>query len=66
MFKVNPVDRPNINEVIERLEEIGEARNVRLTEPLPQSLLTESLIQQPGILVSLLDLLLDIYSWKLI
>ncbi|XP_060594466.1 cyclin-G-associated kinase-like [Ruditapes philippinarum] len=47
MFKVNPVDRPNINEVIDRLEEIGQARNVRLTEPLPQSLLTESQIQQP-------------------
>jgi hypothetical protein len=58
MFKVNPVDRPNINEVIDRLEEIGQARNVRLTEPLPQSLLSESQIQQPGIFTQNIMLIL--------
>ncbi|XP_045160118.2 cyclin-G-associated kinase-like [Mercenaria mercenaria] len=47
MFKINPVERPTINDVIDRLEEIGEAKHVRLTDPLPQSLLNESLPQQP-------------------
>ncbi|CAH1774732.1 unnamed protein product [Owenia fusiformis] len=33
-FKVDPRERPNINEVIERLQEIAAARNVNLKAPL--------------------------------
>lgn len=48
MFKINPVERPTINDVIDRIEEIAEAQNVHLTEPLPQSILTDSQPQQQG------------------
>ncbi len=34
MFKVDPRERPNINEIIERLQEIAVARNVNLKAPL--------------------------------
>lgn len=47
MFRVNPAERPSINDVVERLEEIGEAKNIKLTGALPQSLLTDPSIQ-PG------------------
>ena len=33
-FMVNPNDRPTINDVIARLQEIAEARNVNLKAPL--------------------------------
>lgn len=45
-FKINPTERPNIDEVIQRLEEIGDALKVKLGDSLPKSLLTDS-IQQP-------------------
>ncbi|KAL4236400.1 hypothetical protein ACF0H5_004785 [Mactra antiquata] len=48
MFKVNPVDRPNISEVIERLEEIAEAKNIKVTESLPRSIISEPIGQQPA------------------
>lgn len=47
MFRVNPAERPSINDVVERLEEIGEAKKIKLTGALPQSLLTDPSIQ-PG------------------
>ena len=34
MFKVDPRDRPNINEVVARLQEIAVARNANLKTPL--------------------------------
>ena len=34
MFKVDPRERPNINEVLARLQEIAAARNVNLKAPL--------------------------------
>ena len=34
MFKVDPRERPNINEVVARLQEIAVARNVNLKAPL--------------------------------
>ena len=34
MLKVNPEDRPNINEVIERLKEIAEAQGINIKQPL--------------------------------
>ncbi|PVD23615.1 hypothetical protein C0Q70_16888 [Pomacea canaliculata] len=34
MLKVNPVERPNISDVIDRLHEISEAKGVGLREPL--------------------------------
>ena len=34
MFKVDPRERPNINEVVARLQEIAVARNVNLKGPL--------------------------------
>ena len=48
MFRVDPRERPNINDVIERLQEIAAARNVSLKEPLPASLLSHSIPQQTG------------------
>lgn len=35
MLQVNPKDRPTIHDVVERLEEIGQARQIKLTEALP-------------------------------
>ncbi|KAH3730757.1 cyclin-G-associated kinase-like [Dreissena polymorpha] len=46
MFKVNPVERPNINDIIERLEEIAEVKKVQLTGPLPPSLLSDAQMTQ--------------------
>lgn len=34
MLKVNPNDRPNINDVLDRLQEVAAARNVNLKTPL--------------------------------
>ena len=48
MFRVDPRERPNINDVVERLQEIAAARNVNLKDPLPHSLLSQSIPQQSG------------------
>lgn len=34
MFLVDPRDRPTVNDILERLQEIAAARNVNLKEPL--------------------------------
>lgn len=33
-FQLNPVDRPTVNDLIDRLKEIAEARHTNLTAPL--------------------------------
>lgn len=38
MLQINPEDRPTISEVVQRFEEIGEARHITLTAPLKFSL----------------------------
>lgn len=45
MFKVDPTERPNINEVVSRLQEIAVARNVNLKSPL-------NILENSGNLVS--------------
>jgi hypothetical protein len=34
MLKVNPTERPTINDVVDRLEEIAQAKKISLREPL--------------------------------
>uniref|UniRef100_A0A2R5LDN2 Auxilin n=1 Tax=Ornithodoros turicata TaxID=34597 RepID=A0A2R5LDN2_9ACAR len=34
MLQINPTSRPTINDVVERLQEIGEAKGIRLSTPL--------------------------------
>ena len=34
MLKVNPVERPTINDIVDRLHEIASAKGVNLREPL--------------------------------
>ena len=34
MLTVNPEDRPNINDILDRLQEIAQARQINLREPL--------------------------------
>ena len=45
MFRTNPKERPTISDIIERLEEIGEAKHVKLTSPIPQSILNDTSMQ---------------------
>lgn len=35
MLQINPVDRPKIGDVLERLQELAEAKNINLQQPLP-------------------------------
>ncbi|GAB6028806.1 DnaJ (Hsp40), sub C, member 6 [Chamberlinius hualienensis] len=50
MLQVNPKDRPNINDVVERIEEIGQARHIKLNDPLGDDIVghyISSLAEQP-------------------
>lgn len=48
MLQINPEDRPTISEVVQRLEEISEARHINLTGPLKFTFPETGMVTNPG------------------